>query len=78
VNPPVYLVPVDACHAILRCICRIPVALLLADEWPHDAPGNDGTEQQREVDEVRADHPSTNVRQAEVEGKPDGSKGPER
>ena len=56
----------------------IPVALLLADEWPHYAPGKDGAEEQREVDKVRADHPSANIRQAEVEEKPDDSKGSER
>jgi hypothetical protein len=72
------LVTIQAGHAALRYVCRVPVALASADEWPQDSPGDDRAEEGGEVDKVRADHPGADVRHAEIEEEPDGRHSPQQ
>jgi len=65
------LVTIQAGHAALRYVCGVPIALEFADEWPQYSPGEDRAEEGGEVDMVRADHPGTDVRHAEIEEEPD-------
>lgn len=65
------LVTIQAGHAALRYVCRVPIALAIVDEWPQNSPGEDRAEEGGEVDMVRADHPGADVRHAEIEEEPD-------
>lgn len=65
------LVTKQACHAALWYICWVPVSLLFADDWPQYPPRKYSTKQGWKVDKVWADHPRTNVCEAEIEEKPD-------
>lgn len=66
----VYLVAVETIE--IRCseTTRIPIAFVVGDQWPHQTPGNDCPEEDRNVDNVRTDETRSYVGQAEVEVHP--------
>lgn len=69
----VYLVAVETIEIRCSKICRIPIAFVVGDQWPHQTPGNDRSEQDRNVDNVRTDETRSYVGQAEVEVHPEHS-----
>jgi len=68
-----YPVADDATEAAGFEIGGVPVALLLLDERPHDAPLDHASQEDGGVDEVRADHPDAHVRRRKVEEEPAGA-----
>jgi hypothetical protein len=61
------LVSVEAVEAAPGQLGVVPEAPLALDVGPHDAPRHDGPQQQREVDDVGADHAHADVGGGEVE-----------
>ena len=65
-----YPVADDATEAAGFQVGGVPVALLLLDERPHDAPRDHSSQQDGGVHQVRADHSDAHVRRREVEEEP--------
>ncbi|CAA7404674.1 unnamed protein product [Spirodela intermedia] len=58
---PFYLVPIEAFKIIAPQASRIPIPCTLCDEWPKDAPGNNGSKEDRTVHDMRADKAAADV-----------------
>jgi len=61
------LVAIEPMEATPRQLGVVPEPALALDVGPHEPPRHDGAEQQREVDDVRADHADSDVGRREVE-----------
>ena len=66
-----YLVTLQAMKAAGWIVCRVPVALPVVNERPHNAPRQDSANQQRYVDEIRTYHTDTNICCREIKVEPD-------
>lgn len=58
----IYPVTLDAMKTGRRQVCTVPDACLLFNQGPHYSPRQDGTQEQRYIYHVRANHSNSNVR----------------
>jgi hypothetical protein len=69
-----YLVTIETFHAAFFYICRVPITLVLTDEWPQYSIGKNCTQEGGDINYMWADHPGADVCHAKVKEESDKTK----